>query len=274
MKLRVETAPPLRRRRDQAHLRDRLLGDVAQVHQPPGGQAHRFDARIERGIGLELVGRLVSGLPKSDARITTTGMPLSISVSSTPSTTSRTWPVGSSAPPVLPPAMSRKSITIGAAVPGTPSMRAWAVVAHAAAGRLHVRDRDAVAVLTMWMRTASAPGRGDQPVLDGERSDSGQHVAAVLRLIDARLVDEDLQEEVVDVGVGPRREPTTATLLVSVSAPPRPSIWRTSGDPIAASSTRSRSARSAGKSEARKNGPFDVPPRISVHGIAVCNMPR
>ena len=63
-------------------------------------------------------------LPKSDARMTTTGMPLSMSVHSTPSTVSRALPVGNSAPPVLEPAMSRKSITIGAAVPGTPSMRA------------------------------------------------------------------------------------------------------------------------------------------------------
>ena len=35
-------------------------------------------------------------------------------------------------------------------------------------------------------------------------------------------------------------------MLVSVSAPPIPSIWRTSGEPIAASSTRSRTAESLG----------------------------
>ena len=61
----------------------------------------------------------------------------------------------------------------------------------------------------------------------------------------------------------------TATLLVSGCAPPTPSIWRTSGEPIAASSTRSRSARSAGRSLAWKYSPFDVPPRISVQGMAV-----
>ncbi len=55
--------------------------------------------------------------------MTTTGMPLSISVASMPSITSTARPVGSSAPQ-LEPAVSRNSIGIGAAVPGTPSMRA------------------------------------------------------------------------------------------------------------------------------------------------------
>src|SRR5215469_6631926 len=63
----------------------------------------------------------------------------------------------------------------------------------------------------------------------------------------------------------------TATLLVSGSAPPIPSIWRTSGEPIAASRTRSRNSALAGRSLARKKGPFDVPPRISVQGIRVCD---
>src|SRR5690348_11963680 len=62
---------------------------------------------------------------------------------------------------------------------------------------------------------------------------------------------------------------TMATLLVRGSAPPTPSIWRGSGEPMAASSTRSRNAGSVGRSEARKNGPLEVPPRIRVQGIAV-----
>src|SRR6478752_1480141 len=61
-----------------------------------------------------------------------------------------------------------------------------------------------------------------------------------------------------------------ATLLVSGSAPPMPSIWRGSGDPITASSTRSRAAGSSGRSEARKYAPFDVPPRIIRHGMRIC----
>ena len=45
---------------------------------------------------------------------------------------------------------------------------------------------------------------------------------------------------------------TTATLLVNGWAPPMPSIWRGSGEPMTPSSTRSRSATSAGRSPARK----------------------
>ena len=45
---------------------------------------------------------------------------------------------------------------------------------------------------------------------------------------------------------------TIATLLVSGCAPPSPSIWRASGEPITASSRRSRAAGSAGRSSARK----------------------
>src|SRR5215469_8036480 len=61
-----------------------------------------------------------------------------------------------------------------------------------------------------------------------------------------------------------------ATLLVSGSAPPIPSIWRMSGEPITASRMRSRSSVSAGRSLAKKKGPFEVPPRINVQGIGVC----
>src|SRR5215469_7828363 len=62
-----------------------------------------------------------------------------------------------------------------------------------------------------------------------------------------------------------------ATLLVRGSAPPMPSICRASGEPMAASSTRSRNAISPGRSIARKNGPFDVPPRMRVQGMGVCD---
>ncbi len=61
--------------------------------------------------------------PTSAAFMTITGMPLSIRVQRTPSTTSTTFPVGSSAPQTEPSA-SRKVTVIGAEVPGAPSMRA------------------------------------------------------------------------------------------------------------------------------------------------------
>ena len=48
-------------------------------------------------------------------------MPLSMQVTVTPSMTSVTWPVGSSAP-VAEPSVPAKSSTIAAAVPGTPAI--------------------------------------------------------------------------------------------------------------------------------------------------------
>ena len=53
-----------------------------------------------------------------------------------------------------------------------------------------------------------------------------------------------------------------ATLDVSGSAPPIPSIWRASGEPITLRSIALRTVMSAGNSSARKKPPFDVPPRI------------
>jgi hypothetical protein len=59
--------------------------------------------------------------PRSAARISTTGMPLSMQVTSTPSMRSRASPVGSSAPQ-LDPRMSEKRSSTGAPWPGTPLM--------------------------------------------------------------------------------------------------------------------------------------------------------
>ena len=94
------------------------------------------------------------------ARITTTGMPLSIMVTSTPSITSTALPVGSSAPHE-PPAMSAKSSVIAAAVPGTPSIAASPPYS----GRPPASGNVAVArlsVFTMKIRTDAvvAPGSG------------------------------------------------------------------------------------------------------------------
>ena len=61
--------------------------------------------------------------PRSAAARHTTGMPLSIQVTRVPSTTSRTFPVGSNVPQEDP-ATSANSMGTGAWVPGTPSMRA------------------------------------------------------------------------------------------------------------------------------------------------------
>ena len=56
MKVRVSMAPPCRAGGDEAHLRHRLLRDVAEVHARTQGEAQALDARLERRIGLQLLG--------------------------------------------------------------------------------------------------------------------------------------------------------------------------------------------------------------------------
>ena len=63
---------------------------------------------------------------------------------------------------------------------------------------------------------------------------------------------------------------TMPTLLVSGSAPPRPSICRASGEPMMRSSAASRDSTSAGRSLSRMNGPREVPPRMNRQGMARC----
>jgi hypothetical protein len=91
-----------------------------------------------------------------------TGMPLSIQVSSMPSSSSFTAPVGSNAPQ-LEPATSRNSSAIGAAVPGTPSMRASPSYSTVPCG-VHTCATARLPVFTMWMRTeVVVPDTGTRP---------------------------------------------------------------------------------------------------------------
>ena len=72
-------------------------------------------------------------------------MPLSTQVTSTPSTVSRTCPVGSSAP-VAEPSVSANASTTGAAVPGTPAIAASPRYSTRPPGVGKVADGDAVGV--------------------------------------------------------------------------------------------------------------------------------
>jgi hypothetical protein len=46
---------------------------------------------------------------------------------------------------------------------------------------------------------------GDGAALERRRADPGEDVAAGLGVGDDRLIDEDLEEQIVDVGISPRR---------------------------------------------------------------------
>ena len=185
-------------------------------------------------------------LPKSAARMTTTGMPLSMQVSSMPSTRRVALPVGQQRAA----ARSRHVEKIERDRRGRAGHAVDARVAlvfHRAARRLHARHRECCRCSPCGCAPASRrPATGTSPFSIANGPDAGEDVAAVLAVADLGLVHHDLQEQIVDVGVGMRRRETTATLLVSGCAPPMPSIWRASGEPMAASSTRSR-ARDIGR---------------------------
>ena len=216
--------------------------------------------------------------PRSSARMMTRGMPLSMQVTSrvpTPETVteSRTWPVGSRLEQTEP-AVSRKSMVMGAAEPGTPSMLAdpaystarrpssfgvWTVMSHS------------MSVLSVSTRAVVvSPWAGSKPV----SSANGTTAASMLPQLGvvstvswsgcswAKRNSRSTSSRSLRL--------TMPTLLVSGCAPPSPSIWRRSGEPITASRTRSRVGRSSGRSAASKNGPRDVPPRMNKHGTARC----
>ena len=128
-------------------------------------------------------------------------MPLSTQVTSMPSIASRTLPVGSRLP-VADPSVSVNASTTGAAVPGTPAMATSPRYSTRPSGVGKVATA-MLSELTMRIRTlVSGVLRGHQPAFDGERADPGEDVAAVLPVADRGLVHPELQEQVVDVGVG------------------------------------------------------------------------
>ena len=123
MNVRVDTAPP------SAGGDSRLIfGTVLLVTSPrfiSGPAASRIAStrRVTSRSPSISAGASCPVRPRSAAAMQTTGMPLSMQVTRIPSTTSMTFPVGSSAPHEDP-ATSTNSMGTGAWLPGTPSMRA------------------------------------------------------------------------------------------------------------------------------------------------------
>src|SRR6187399_221731 len=122
MNVAVAIEPPLR-----GALTRHILGTVLRVTSPRFMRGPIFSRRsstfaTSAALAASCAGVSAPVTPSADARRMMTGMPLSMQVTSIPSTVSIRLPVGSSAPQ-LDPATSRNSSAIGAAAPGTPSMR-------------------------------------------------------------------------------------------------------------------------------------------------------
>ena len=111
------------RRRDQHWLWNDPICRIRNAHQFARLDPKRFKAVHEIAIGIEFGRRLVTGLSKSDARMSTTGIAASTQETSMPSTRSSGRPVGNNLP-VFEPAAPRNARCMGAAVPGTPSIEA------------------------------------------------------------------------------------------------------------------------------------------------------
>ncbi len=123
MKERVLIAPPSRGGETSASLG--MFFEPASAMFMSGAAARRMASSraLSAASAFSTAWGSAPVTPTLSAASTMTGMPLSISVTATPSTTSTARPVGSSVPQTEPSA-SRKSMGIGEAVPGTPSIAA------------------------------------------------------------------------------------------------------------------------------------------------------
>ena len=214
MKVRVAIAPPCRGGATSIIFGTDFAGDVAEVHQRPGLQPDRLDPRPQRlRRPRASSGASSPATPRSAARITTQGMPLSISVQATPSITSTALPVGSSAPQ-LEPAVSREVDRHRRGGAGHAVDARVAGIAHPAARRLDGGDRDLAGVLHEDAHLGLAVrARATSPRSIANGPTPARMLPQFCASVTIGLVDEDLQEQVVDVDA--RRART--------ARPPRPS---------------------------------------------------
>ena len=180
-------------------------------------------------------------------------------------------PVGSS-PAHTEPAVSRKLMVIGAAVPGTPSMRASPRRRRRPAGVSDVMS-DGMPVFSVSMRGGRFVAAARSVPVSSANGRTAASMLPQFGVVSTRVaVGLQLGEQEFEIHPGLLLAATMPTLLVSGSAPPRPSIWRRSGDPIAASSTGSRSAtigrkvRGAEERSARRAAAHEPAGNGGLHG--------
>ena len=191
------------RRRDERDLGDTGAGDVAEVHHRPGREADRLDAGAQLGVRLELLRRLVAGDAdvggaQHDDRHAVVDQRDLDAVDHVDAVAGRQQRAARAAGDAVEVELdrggrARHAVDRGVAgVVGQP-----AVERERGGGEAVGVDHEDPHRRRVRLRVG-----GDEPALDRERPDAGQQVAAVLLVGDDRLVDEDLQEQVVDVGVG------------------------------------------------------------------------
>ncbi|AAW77818.1 capsid protein VPI [Xanthomonas oryzae pv. oryzae KACC 10331] len=189
------------RRSDQHHLRHRGLAHIAQLHQRAGEQTQRFQARRERGVGIERGAVFVT----ADADIAGAQHHAWHAVVDQRDlqAVERVYrlPAGQQctargAGDIGKCQRGRRRRTVHAIDPGI------ALITHLAIGCLHGGGSQGAGVAHENAHFGLANACGQQAALQRERGHAGQHVAAVLRIADLRLFHCDLQEQIVHVGIG------------------------------------------------------------------------
>ena len=166
--------------------------------------------------------------------------------------------------------MSRKLIVIGAEVPGEPSIRAVPSYSTRPFGVCTVMSH-CMSVLSVNTRSVVVSPFGlTSPVSSANGTTAASMLPQLGVVSTVSLSGCNWAKRKFRSTPGVLPLVTIPTLLVSECAPPKPSIWRLSGEPITESSTLSRVGTSAGRSLAWKKGPREVPPRMKRQGIAVC----
>ncbi|CAH0280072.1 hypothetical protein SRABI112_03891 [Pseudomonas mediterranea] len=79
------------------------------------------------------------------------------------------------------------------------------LIADLAPRGLHLGHDKCTGIEVANAHRGTVTGRLDQPLLDGERADGAEHIAAVGRGVDPTLGDHDLDEQVIDIRLGVQR---------------------------------------------------------------------
>ena len=193
-------------RGDQHHLGHRLFFDVAQVHGRAHGKADLLDPILERAVLVQRIAILIAGdadiLRLHDdawhAIVDQGGAHALYFVHRIAAGQQRaTGGAGGVA----------KFKRHGRSRAGHAVDPSAAVIADGAAGRLHRGDGDLAGIFHEDGDAGFAVLRRHQAALDREGADAREDVAAILRVADDRLVDEDLKEEIIDIDARPIRFP-------------------------------------------------------------------
>jgi len=196
--------PTVRRRRNEAHLRHVFRAHVAEPHRRRRREPDRFHTLAQLYVRFQRCGHLVSREPEirrahddhGHAVIDERHVDPLDAIAHAARRQQRAATASRDVEKID--ADARRSA-------GDPVNSRVAVVTDGAVRRLDVRDGDRSGVDHVDAHGRHVPRNIDDPALDRKGTDGGEHVAAILREVDARFADDDLREEIIDVSIASRR---------------------------------------------------------------------